>query len=294
ARASACWCSHEGKGECVLVLDRRATPEQRAALLRVLGGEDTEPAATIFQIFAITCDKSRAPSRAGRSPADGRRRRFDWKGCGLARVELDDEVRLHHHRIGHVGQCRRAEQLSRHLVVVDLDIVRQVALGTLRRFEHYAGVLGLVAHLDHVTLAAAIARDVDAPAIDPHMAVADELPGCEHGRNELGTIDDGIEPALEQPDQILAGVASEPRGLAVDRLELLLGDVAVVALQLLLGAKLLAVVGELPAAALAMLARSVFTLVVWALWPAPDILAEAAVDLMLRVYTFRHSKLQSR
>jgi hypothetical protein len=47
---------HEGKGECVLVLDRRATPEQRAALLRILGGEDTEPAATIFQIFSITCD----------------------------------------------------------------------------------------------------------------------------------------------------------------------------------------------------------------------------------------------
>jgi len=64
----------------VLVLDRRATPEQRAALLRVLGGEDTEPAATIFQIFAITCDKRRAPSRAGRSPDDGRRRRLIWKG----------------------------------------------------------------------------------------------------------------------------------------------------------------------------------------------------------------------
>ena len=52
---------HEGKGECVLVLDRRATPEQRAALLRILGGEDTDPAATIFQIFAITCDKVYEP-----------------------------------------------------------------------------------------------------------------------------------------------------------------------------------------------------------------------------------------
>ena len=34
---------HEGKGECVLVVDQRATWEQRAALLRILGGDDTEP-----------------------------------------------------------------------------------------------------------------------------------------------------------------------------------------------------------------------------------------------------------
>ena len=80
----------------------------------------------------------------------------------------------------------------------------------------------------------------------------------------------------------------EPRRLAVDRLELLLGDVAVIALQLLLGAKLLAVVGKLAAAPLAVLTRSVFTLVVGALRRAPNILAEPAVDLMLRVDTFRH------
>src|SRR4029077_16898389 len=81
----------------------------------------------------------------------------------------------------------------------------------------------------------------------------------------------------------------------VDRLELLLGDVAVIAFQLLLGAELLAVVGKLAAAPLAVLAGPVFTLVVRALRPAPNILAEPAVDLMLRVHTFRHSqKLQSR
>ena len=52
---------HEGKGECVLVLDRRATWEQRAALLRILGGDDTEPGATIFQIFSITCNTVHEP-----------------------------------------------------------------------------------------------------------------------------------------------------------------------------------------------------------------------------------------
>jgi hypothetical protein len=39
----------------VLVLNRRGTREQHAALLHILGGEDTEPGATIFQIFSITC-----------------------------------------------------------------------------------------------------------------------------------------------------------------------------------------------------------------------------------------------
>ena len=52
---------HEGKGETVHIIDRRATPEQRAALLRILGGEDTEPGATVFQVFASTCEKVHEP-----------------------------------------------------------------------------------------------------------------------------------------------------------------------------------------------------------------------------------------
>jgi hypothetical protein len=49
----------------VLVLDKRATPEQCAALLRILGDENAEPAATIFQAFAITCDKVYDPIISG-------------------------------------------------------------------------------------------------------------------------------------------------------------------------------------------------------------------------------------
>ncbi|HZP09446.1 DUF1326 domain-containing protein [Methyloceanibacter sp.] len=52
---------HEGKGEGVHVIDRRATPEQRDALLRILRGEDTEPGATVFQIFASTCERLHEP-----------------------------------------------------------------------------------------------------------------------------------------------------------------------------------------------------------------------------------------
>jgi hypothetical protein len=43
---------HEGKGEGLHIIDRRATPEQREALLRILRGEDTEPGATVYQVFA--------------------------------------------------------------------------------------------------------------------------------------------------------------------------------------------------------------------------------------------------
>lgn len=52
---------HEGKGEGLHIIDRRATPEQREALLRILRGEDTEPGATVYQVFASTCDTFHEP-----------------------------------------------------------------------------------------------------------------------------------------------------------------------------------------------------------------------------------------
>jgi hypothetical protein len=45
----------------VHVVDRRATQEQRQALLRILRGEDTEPFATVFHVFASTCDTLHEP-----------------------------------------------------------------------------------------------------------------------------------------------------------------------------------------------------------------------------------------
>jgi hypothetical protein len=52
---------HEGKGEGVHVIDVRANAAQRAALLRILRGDDTEPGATVFQIFASTCETLHEP-----------------------------------------------------------------------------------------------------------------------------------------------------------------------------------------------------------------------------------------
>jgi hypothetical protein len=52
---------HEGNGEVVPIVDKRATPEQRQALLRIMSGEDTEPGATFFQVFSTTFAKVHDP-----------------------------------------------------------------------------------------------------------------------------------------------------------------------------------------------------------------------------------------
>jgi hypothetical protein len=57
---------HEGKGEAAVVIDERANEAQRGALLRILSGQDTEPGATIFNVFAST--SARSDLRADRVP----------------------------------------------------------------------------------------------------------------------------------------------------------------------------------------------------------------------------------
>lgn len=48
---------HEGKGEVTPIVDERATPEQRDAVLRIMSGLDTKPGATFFQVFSTTFEK---------------------------------------------------------------------------------------------------------------------------------------------------------------------------------------------------------------------------------------------
>lgn len=52
---------HQGEGKAMHVLDARATPQQREALLRILRGEDTDPGATVFQVCASTCETMHPP-----------------------------------------------------------------------------------------------------------------------------------------------------------------------------------------------------------------------------------------
>lgn len=52
---------HQGNGRCQVFIEDKATAEQRAALLRILAGEDTEPGATVFSVFASTISEMHEP-----------------------------------------------------------------------------------------------------------------------------------------------------------------------------------------------------------------------------------------
>src|SRR5260221_9036720 len=197
-----------------------------------------------------------------------------------ARIELDDEVRLHLHGVGHFAEQRDGGEFCGYFEVIALDIVRHVALGQADRLEHHRQLLRLLLELDEIADLDAIARDGHAPAVHLDVAVADELARGEHGGNELRPVDDGIEPALEQSDHVRAGIASHANGFGVNAAELPLGNIAVIAAQLLLGAQLHAVVGYLAFAALPVLAGTIFAAVDWALGAAPHIFAHSAVDLV--------------
>jgi hypothetical protein len=45
---------HEGNGEMLAIVDRKADAAQRDALLRIVSGQDTKPGATVFNVFAAT------------------------------------------------------------------------------------------------------------------------------------------------------------------------------------------------------------------------------------------------
>lgn len=52
---------HEGGGEAQPIVDARADAAQREALLAILSGQETEPGATIFSVFAATFSRVHPP-----------------------------------------------------------------------------------------------------------------------------------------------------------------------------------------------------------------------------------------
>ncbi|MGR3758647.1 DUF1326 domain-containing protein [Roseobacteraceae bacterium NS-SX3] len=44
---------HEGNGQMQMIIDERATPEQRAALEAIMTGQDTQEFATMFNVFSM-------------------------------------------------------------------------------------------------------------------------------------------------------------------------------------------------------------------------------------------------
>lgn len=52
---------HEGKGAVVPIVDENASGQQRESLLRIMSGLDTEPGATLFQVFSTTFETIHDP-----------------------------------------------------------------------------------------------------------------------------------------------------------------------------------------------------------------------------------------
>ncbi len=52
---------HEGKGQAQAIVDERANEGQRNAILSILAGKETEPGATLFNVFATTYETVHTP-----------------------------------------------------------------------------------------------------------------------------------------------------------------------------------------------------------------------------------------
>ena len=52
---------HEGHGEALAIVDERANEAQRDAILKIMSGQDTDPFATMFAVFASTLDTMHEP-----------------------------------------------------------------------------------------------------------------------------------------------------------------------------------------------------------------------------------------
>lgn len=52
---------HKGNGEALPIVDERASPAQREALLKIMSGQETDPGATFFQVFFSMLSKVHEP-----------------------------------------------------------------------------------------------------------------------------------------------------------------------------------------------------------------------------------------
>lgn len=94
---------HEGGGLCQPIVDERADDAQREAILKIMSGEDTDPFATMFAVFATTYAEVYEPlfrpiefdvdidSRHGRVKVDGV---IDMRGEPIKNPITGDEHRV--------------------------------------------------------------------------------------------------------------------------------------------------------------------------------------------------------
>src|SRR6195952_900256 len=163
----------------------------------------------------------------------------------LLRVELDDELFLDR-ELDLRTQRPRVHQHP-HPRRDRLEPGRHDALARGLTGDNERGHLqALLAHVDDVVRVDLVRRDVDLVAVDPEVAVRDQLAGVAAGPGEAGAVDHVVEAALEQLQQVVTGLAGTTAGLVVVVVELLLHH-AVGEAGLLLLLQLVAVLGLLDA-----------------------------------------------
>ena len=91
------------------------------------------------------------------------------------------------------------------------------------------------------------------------MAVVHKLARSEDSGHEFGTVNHSIQATLQKADQLLACVAAQTLSFRIDAAELLFGQIAIIAFQLLLSAQLCAEVRQFAFATLTVLAGAIFT-----------------------------------
>jgi hypothetical protein len=76
---------HQGHGTMQPIIDERGDTAQRAGLLSILTGKDTDPMMTVFAIYTATCDTIRDPVHTKISiDCDINRRQSKCQAVGLA------------------------------------------------------------------------------------------------------------------------------------------------------------------------------------------------------------------
>src|ERR1700691_4391982 len=139
----------------------------------------------------------------------------------LLRVELDDELLLD---LG-VNLCpgRKLVDEDAHRLRRDLEPRGDATLAGLGARDDERGHLKrLPRDFDDVVLGHPEGRDVDSPAVDQDMAMADKLAGHVAALGEAGTVHHVVQAALQDLEQRLTRTAGLAGGLFVVTHELLL------------------------------------------------------------------------
>src|ERR1022692_2215612 len=166
----------------------------------------------------------------------------------LLRVQLDDELLLN--LCIDLGPDRERVDQDTHLVRDHFDPRGRLALASLRpRYHERCHLHGLGCNVDDVALPDPVRRDVHLPPIDQEVAVRHQLAGHVPTLRETGPVNHVVQAALQDLEQVLAGLAALARGLLVVAMELALKDSVDPACLLLLPdlKQVLALLGPVPA-----------------------------------------------